>query len=69
METNVLPVIDEAYHDYLKQVYPLIDIETHSMMIPNSIIEKIKSEMMIDLYDIDGLRSLSINGLNLLELI
>lgn len=66
---TVLPVIDEAYHDYLKQVYPLIDIETHSMMIPNSIIEKIKSEMMIDLYDIDGLRSLSINGLNLLELI
>ena len=65
---SVLPVIDTNYHDYLKKTYPLIDIETHSSLIPKSTIEKTKASM-IDLYDIDGLRSLSINGLNLLELL
>lgn len=65
---SVLPAVDKAFHDYLKKSYPLVDIETHSMMIPQSQIEKVKSSM-IDLYDIDGLRSLSIDGLNLLELL
>ena len=64
---TVLPVIDKAFHDYLRKSYPLVDIKEHSMMIPQSLIEKTKSGM-IDLYDIDGLRSLSIDGLNLLEL-
>lgn len=65
---SVLPAIDKNFHDYIKKVYPLIDIETHSSLIPKSVIEKTKSSM-IDLYDIDGLRELSINGLNLLELL
>lgn len=64
---TVLPAIDECYHDYLKQVYPLIDVDIHSNMIPSSKIERVKL-LMTDLYDIDGLRSISINGLNLLEL-
>ena len=65
---TVLPIIDEAYHTYLKQSYPLVDIESHTQMIPMSMIEKVKSSM-IDLYDIDGLSSFSIQGLNLLELL
>lgn len=65
---SVLPAIDPAYHDYLRKSYPLIDICTHSMLIPQSQIEKVKSNM-IDLYDIDGLRSLSVEGMNLLELL
>jgi hypothetical protein len=64
----VLSVIDPMYHDYIKQVYPLIDIESHTNMIKKSSIEKMKSKM-IDLYDIDSLRTLSVNGLTLLELL
>lgn len=65
---SVLSVIDKSFHDYIRQAYPLIDIEAHTNMVKKSVIEKVKAEM-IDLYDIDGLRSLSINGLNLLELL
>lgn len=65
---SVLPVIKNDYHDYLKQVYPLIDIDDHSKMIPQSHITEIKSNM-IDLYDIDGLKSITVQDLNLLELL
>ena len=61
-------MIDKAYHDYVMKSYPLVDIESHSKMIPQSCIQNLKSTM-IDLVDIDGLRSLSIDGLNLLELL
>jgi len=64
----VLPAVNANYHDYLKKSYPLVDIDTHTGLIPESIIAKVKSEM-IDLYDIDGLRSFNVQGLNLLELL
>ena len=65
---SAIPAIDKVYHDYVLKSYPLVDIETHTNMVPQSSIEQIRSEM-IDLVDIDGLRSLSIDGLNLLELL
>lgn len=65
---SCLPVIDKPYHDYILKSYPLVDIRQHTRMIPQSYIQKVKSEM-IDLVDIDGLRNLSIDGLNLLELL
>lgn len=65
---SVLPAIDKSYHDYLRTVYPLVDIVSHSMMIPQSSIEKMRSSM-VDMYDIDSLSKLNVNGLNLLELI
>jgi hypothetical protein len=64
----VFPAINKNYHDYLKKSYPLIDITTHTGLIPQSMIEKVKGNM-VDLYDIDGLRSYTIQGLNLLELL
>lgn len=64
----VFPAINKNYHEYLKKSYPLIDIESHCKLIPQSLIEKTKSNM-VDLYDIDGLRSYTIEGLNLLELL
>ena len=63
-----LPIIQPGYHDYLRKAYPLVDIESHSRLIPQSMIEKVKSNM-IDLFDIDGLSSLSVDGLNLMELL
>lgn len=65
---SVLPIIQPGYHDYLRKAYPLVDIESHSKLIPQSMIEKVKSNM-IDLFDIDGLSSLSVDGLNLMELL
>lgn len=65
---SVFPAINENYHEYLLKSYPLIDIPTHAMMIPQSMIEKVKSKM-VDMYDIDGLRQLTVDGLNLLELL
>lgn len=65
---SVLPVIDEAYHDYLKQVYPLINIDKHKAMIKPSTVEKLKA-LLIDKLDIDGLQAISIDGMNLLELL
>lgn len=65
---SVLPVIQSCYHEYVRKVYPLVDIHEHSKLIPQSLIEKTKSNM-VDLYDIDGLSSLSVDGLNLIELL
>ena len=65
---SVLPAIDKAYHDYIIQAYPLVDIDMHAAMVSKSMIEKVKTQM-IDLYDIDGLNAININGLNLLELL
>lgn len=65
---SILPAIDKTYHDYIKTSYPLVDIDLHSAMVPKSQIEKIKSQM-IDLYDIDGLNGITIDGMNLLELL
>lgn len=65
---SCLPVIDKPYHDYILKSYPLVDIHQHTKMIPKSSIQNVKSNM-IDMVDIDGLRSLSIDGLNLLELL
>ena len=65
---SVLPVIDEKYHDYLKQVFPLINLDMHAKMILPSTIEKVKA-LMIDKLDIDGLQSITIEGMNLLELL
>ena len=65
---SVLPIIDSVYHNYVKTNYPLVDIESHTNMIPQSAIQNMKSDM-IDLVDIDGLQKYSIDGLNLLELL
>lgn len=65
---SVIPAIEEKYREYLSKTYSLVDIETHSNMIPPSTVTKIKS-MMIDKYDIDGLYSLKVEGLNLAELL
>lgn len=65
---SVLPIIDSVYHDYVKTNYPLVDLESHANMIPQSAIQNMKSNM-IDLIDIDGLNQYSIDGLNLLELL
>lgn len=64
----VFPAINKNYHGYLKQAYPLIDVETHLQLIPPSIIEKTKG-LLIDLIDIDGLSRLSVDGMNLMELL
>lgn len=65
---SVLPVLNPLYHDSLKKSFQLIDIESHTRLIPQSIIEKVKSQL-IDLYDIDGLQSISVDGMNLIELL
>lgn len=65
---SILPIITPGYHEYLRKAYQLIDLNSHSILIPQSLIEKIKSNM-VDLYDIDGLQKLSVDGLNLIELL
>jgi len=65
---SVLPVIDKVYHPYVLQNYPLVDLEAHTKMIPQSAIQNMKATM-IDMVDIDGLQKYSIDGLNLLELL
>lgn len=65
---SVLPIIDTVYHDYVKTTYPLVDIDSHTSMIPQSAIQNMKANM-IDMVDIDGLQKFSIDGLNLLELL
>lgn len=64
---SVLSVVKPQFHPHVKQSYPLIDIPSHASMVKMSNIEKIKANM-IDLCDIQGLNQLSIDGLNLLEL-
>ena len=63
-----LPVIDSCFHSYVLSSYPLVDISSHTNMIPKSQVEKLKSNM-VDLIDIDGLHNITIDGLNLLELL
>lgn len=65
---SVLGAIQPMYHDYIKTSYPLVDIDSHSRLIKPSQLEKLKSDM-VDVIDIDGLHSISIEGLNLLELL
>lgn len=65
---SVFPIVQPGYHDYLRKAYPLVDVNTHSMLIPPSMIEKTRSKME-DLYDIDGLRGLTVDGMNLIELL
>ena len=66
---SIMSAIDPNFHSYVQTAYPLVDLKTHSDMVKQSSIEKIKSEQMIDNIDIDGLREFSIDGVNLLELI
>lgn len=65
---SVLPVINQGYHDYLRKTFMLVDISNHTLFIPQSLIEKIKSNM-VDLYDIDAFRGMSVDGFNLMELL
>lgn len=65
---SVLPVIDKAYHDYLKKNYPLVDLTLHAQMVKPSIVAQTRARM-IDKSDIDALMNFSINGLNLMELL
>jgi hypothetical protein len=65
---SVLKSIDPMYHDPIRKAYPLVDIESHTALVAPSLVEKTKASL-IDIYDIDSLRSLSIDGLNLLELL
>lgn len=56
---SVLSVVDnEHIRKYLTTTFPLIDLDKHAAMIPQSSIEKIKATM-IDMYDVDGLSTLS----------
>ena len=65
---SVLPVLKPTFHDYLRRAYPLVDIPSHTNMIKPSMIEKVKSNL-VDLYDIDGLAKINVEGMNLLELL
>jgi hypothetical protein len=65
---SVLPVLKPTFHDYLRKAYPLVDIPSHTKLIKPSMIEKVKSNL-IDLYDIDGLAKIQVEGMNLLELL
>jgi len=66
---SVMKVFDNEYHEYIRKNYSLVDIESHTKMIPQSEIEKIKSEMNDKIFDIDALRSITVDGLNLMELL
>lgn len=65
---SILPAIDPKYHEYIKQAYPLVDVELHAQMVPQSMVEAVKTQM-VDRYDIDGLNSISVEGIVLLELL
>ena len=65
---SVLPIIKDRLHDYLRNAYKLINIDEHTMLIPRSMVERIKSTM-VDEYDIDGLSKLSVEDFNLIELL
>ena len=65
---SVLPVLKPTFHDYLRKVYPLVDIPSHTNLIKPSMIEKVKSNL-IDLYDIDSVSKIQIEGMNLIELL
>ena len=65
---SVLPIINKSYHDYITKAYPLVNVVTHKEMIPQSLIEKLKSTM-IDIYDIDQLQGLSVGGFYPMDLL
>lgn len=65
---SVLPVLKPTFHDYLRKAYPLVDIPSHTNLLKPSMIEKVKSDL-VDLYDIDGLSKIQVEGMNLLELL
>ena len=65
---SVLPVLKPTFHDYLRKAYPLVDIPSHTNLLKPSMIEKVKSDL-IDLYDIDSLSKIQIEGFSLLELL
>lgn len=65
---SVLPVIKPTFHDYLRKAYPLVDITQHSNLIKPSMIENLKSKL-VDLYDVDSLAKIQIEGFSLLELL
>lgn len=65
---SILPVVNDAYHDYVTKNYPLMDVELHAQLIPESVIQELRSRV-IDKSDIDALGQFKINDLNLLELI
>lgn len=66
---SMMKILEPEYQEYIRKNYPLVDIESHTQLIPQSDIEKIKSEMNDKIFDIDALRSISIDGLNLMELL
>lgn len=65
---SVLPVLKPTFHDYLRKAYPLVDIPSHTNLLKPSMIEKVKSDL-VDLYDIDSLSKIQIEGFSLLELL
>ena len=65
---SVLPVLKPTFHDYLRKAYPLVDIPSHTNLLKPSMIEKVKSDL-VDLYDIDSLSKIQIEGMSLLELL
>lgn len=65
---TVYSLMDERCTEYIKKVYPLIDLEQHSLMIKPSMIEKIKAGM-IDIYDLEGCPQVQLGDLNLMELV
>ena len=65
---SILPIMNESYHDYLKKNYPLMDVEAHADMIPESLIQDMRARV-IDKSDIDALQKFKINDLNLIELL
>lgn len=65
---SVLPAIKPTFHKYLRQVYPLVDIESHTKMVTPSMIEKMKTTI-VDMYDVDAFAKLSVNDFCLMDLI
>ena len=65
---SVLPIIIPNLHDTLRKEYKLISVDEHTRLIPRSIIEKVRGDM-VDMYDIDGLSKLQVEDFNLIELL
>ena len=65
---SVLPIILPELHDSMRKEYKLISIEEHTQLIPKSLVEKVRSDM-VDMYDIDGLSKLKVEDFNLIELL
>lgn len=65
---SIMYVMNPNVQEYVKRAFMLIDIKSHLNLIPESIKLKVK-EQMIDKYDVDSLAKLSVEGMNLLELL